>query len=362
MKDFLKNKKYLCALLLLLCVLVTIPAGVTLAKYYAEYEYSFDLNITNAPPVLAKQRTWFDNYKNPSSLTTADITSIKFSGTAPSTYTSSWDASAAQDGSVICYRNGSTLTLVGGKTLGVYANPDSSKAFSTFKIQAFSFDNYDTSLVTNMSNMYLQCSSLTSFDDSKINTSNVTDMSSMFKECTAITSLSLTHFDTQKVRSMTSMFNQCTVMKSVDVSSFDTGNVGTMDYMFRYCYVLTSLSLNHFDVQNVTTMQSMFNTCKKLSTLGLSTWNTASLQNMDSMFYQCQSLTTLDLEHFDTAEVTTINQTFYNCTKLSTLKISTWNTDALPRPFQQRPRGSDLYCPAAAYALTAYGGGTDGKI
>ena len=41
----------------------------------------------------------------------------------------------------------------------------------------------DTSTVTNMSDMFNSCSSLTALDVSKFNTSNVTNMSNMFYSC-----------------------------------------------------------------------------------------------------------------------------------------------------------------------------------
>ena len=44
-------------------------------------------------------------------------------------------------------------------------------------------NNLNTSNVTNMSDMFLDCESLTSIDVSKFNTSNVTDMNGMFYNC-----------------------------------------------------------------------------------------------------------------------------------------------------------------------------------
>ena len=63
----------------------------------------------------------------------------------------------------------------------------------------------DTTSVTNMSNMFLWCSSLSNFDLSAFNTSNVENMQGMFNFC-EITTLDHSNFDTSSVVNMSSMF------------------------------------------------------------------------------------------------------------------------------------------------------------
>ena len=65
--------------------------------------------------------------------------------------------------------------------------------------------------VTNMSNMFRGCSSLSSLPDiSKLNTNNVTNMSYMFSSCSSLSSLP-------------------------DISKWNINNVTNMSYMFSTC-------------------------------------------------------------------------------------------------------------------------------
>ena len=106
---------------------------------------------------------------------------------------------------------------------------------------------------------------ITSFDLTKYDTSNVTNMSQMFQSCNGLTSLDFTNFDTSKVTDMSYMFYYCTNLTSLDVSSFDTSNVTRMDYMFFDCTNLTSLDLSSFNTSKVTDMGGMFSGCNKLT-------------------------------------------------------------------------------------------------
>ena len=58
-----------------------------------------------------------------------------------------------------------------------------------------------------------------------INTANVTDMSDMFAGCSSLTSLDLSNFNTANVTNMYGMFYDCRSMASLDLSHFDMSNV-----------------------------------------------------------------------------------------------------------------------------------------
>ena len=50
--------------------------------------------------------------------------------------------------------------------------------------------------MSNMSNIFIGCSSLTSLNLSNFNRNNVNDMSEMFSHCRSLTSLNLSNFNT----------------------------------------------------------------------------------------------------------------------------------------------------------------------
>ncbi|MBR5697008.1 MAG: BspA family leucine-rich repeat surface protein [Prevotella sp.] len=189
---------------------------------------------------------------------------------------------------------------------------------------------FNTENVTDMRDIFYGCSSLESLDLSSFNTQNVTDMFGMFWGCSSLTTLDLSTFNTENVTDMGYMFSGCSSLESLNVSSFNTANVTNMTDMFTDCSALTTLDLSHFDTGKVTDMSNMFYWCIGLTSLNLSNWNTANVTNMSFMFSTCNQLTTLDLSSFNTANVTNMNSMFSYCKTLTTIYVGDgWNTDAV---------------------------------
>lgn len=101
-------------------------------------------------------------------------------------------------------------------------------------------------------------SKLASLDLSNFDTSKVTDMSDMFSDAENLISLNLSNFDTSNVTNMYRMFNYMPNLTSLNVSSFDTSKVTDMSFMFLGTPKLASLDLSSFDTSNVTNMSNMF--------------------------------------------------------------------------------------------------------
>ena len=101
----------------------------------------------------------------------------------------------------------------------------------------------------------------------------------------------LENFNTSNVETMADMFMDCNSLKSLDLSSFDTRNVSNMGYMFYRCFGLTSLDLSNFDTRNVTNMKSMFYYCENLTTIYASDkFVVKEGTNVSDMFYQCTNI------------------------------------------------------------------------
>ena len=284
-------------------------------------------------PTLAASDTWYKG-----STAKSDITEITLmnSGKPSGTVAESWDASAAQDGSITAYIVGTKLTLVGNGSGKIMANPDSSYAFAVRGLLTVSsFVNVttinglnllDTSKVTNMSHMFAYCPVLTSLDLSNFDTTNVTDMGSMFYSCDALTGLNVSSFNTANVTDMFHMFGACHALTSLNLSNFDTTNVTDMSHMFARSDALTGLYVSSFNTANVTDMTSMFYGCSALTSLDLSDWNTSNVVTMNGMFSGCSALTGLDLSDWNTSNVVTMGNTFAGCSALTSLDLSGWNT------------------------------------
>ena len=188
-------------------------------------------------------------------------------------------------------------------------------------------DGIDTSIVTNMTNMFSGCSSLQTLDMSNFDTSKVTNMVGMFSSCASLQTLYLSGWDTSKVTNMGNMFYNCKSLQSLDVSNFVTNNVTDMTYMFNGCKELQSLDVSNFDTNNVKNMSSMFGFCSSLQSVGdLSNWDTSNVTNMSYMFNR-SSLQSLDLSNFDTNNVTNMNWMFEYCRSLQSLDLSNFVTN-----------------------------------
>ena len=209
----------------------------------------------------------------------------------------------------------------------IYAPIDSSRLFSNSttansltNLTSITFGNFNTSKVTNMSEMFQNCSKLTSLNVSNFDTSNVTDMRYMFYNCSSLTSLKVSNFNTSKVTDMKWMFSYCSSLTSLNVSNFNTSNVTNMSYMFYYCPKLTSLDLSNFYTSKVTSMTQMFYNCSSLTSLNLSNFNTSNVTNMPGMFQNCSKLTSLNLSSFDMSKVTSTTNMLDGCSSLTEIK------------------------------------------
>ena len=159
-----------------------------------------------------------------------------------------------------------------------------------------------------------------------LNTDNVTNMSQMFDNCSALTELDLSKFNSAKVTDMSWMFYNCKSLTNINVSNFNTSKVTSMFGMFRGCSGLSILNLSNFNTDNVEDMADMFSTCTNLTTLDVSSFNTSKVGKMSGMFYLCSSLQNLNLSHFNTANVTDMTGMFSYCSSLTCLNVCNFNT------------------------------------
>ena len=242
------------------------------------------------------------------------ITSIttKKDNIVPETAVESWDISEAGDGSVMAYVEndgtgaGTYKLTIGGKG-GIIANESMIGYFDAFyKMTAIDLSALDTSEVTDMRNMFSDCSSLTSLDVSNFDTSQVTDMSGMFSGefggLMNIEEINISNFDTSKVTNMSGMFNNCRSLTSLDLSNFDTSKVTDMSSIFFRCSSLTSLDVSNFDTSKVTDMSFMFSGCSSLTSLDLSKFDTSKVTNMRQMLCGCPAWDTVDQKKFSAGE------------------------------------------------------------
>ena len=253
--------------------------GHTITAVYTNLEYT-DIN---------NKRKW---YEHSSSITTVQFES-SFSAVRPYDL-SSW------------FRDMTNLTTVNG------------------------IENLNTSMCTDMAQMFEGCESLTSLDVSGFNTSNVTSMHQMFLDCKKLTSLDVSGWNTSKLTTMHNLFGNCKKLTSLDVSRWDTGNVTRMSSVFWGCESLTTPpDVSRWNTSKVTDMYGLFGGCRGLTTPpDVSRWNTGKVTNMQAMFFSCRGLTTPpDVSGWDTGKVIRMDQMFASCDNLITPPdVSGWDT------------------------------------
>lgn len=317
-----------------------------------------------ATPTLAANCTWFT--QGGTTVKRASITKITIvdSYTPTGSEKSSWDASAAKNGSVMAYVNGSELTIAGNGSGNVYANPDSSYVFSSsgsdsfVNVTAINGGNiFDTSKATTFERMFNLCKKLESVDVSTWETQSVSSLKATFSQCFALNSIAVDNWDTTNVLDMTATFQLATGLTELDLSkwnvskvtsmlnmfygneasgdmslisvgdigNWDVRNVKDMRWMFQRCSKLEELNVDNWDTSSCVNMTGMFRNCDKLEKLNVGNWDTSSCVNMSSMFYRCSNLSNLNVSNWDTSSCENMYYMFYGCTSLEVLDVSNWD-------------------------------------
>ena len=174
--------------------------------------------------------------------------------------------------------------------------------YQCYELKTLEFSaKFDCQNVTTMANMFCHCDYLTTIQCSGVD-ANVIDFKTstslqttyrMFFNCEALPTLKFSaNFETSGVTIMREMFIQCHKLTTLDVTNFNTENVTSMSEMFYFCNKLTKLDLSSFNTKKVTTMFYMFGNCKELTTIYVGGgWSIDSVTRSDSMFYSCSALT-----------------------------------------------------------------------
>ena len=246
---------------------------------------------------------------------------------------------------------------------------------------------------TDLSNMFKECRNLTTINNiEQWDTSNVTNMGDMFCFCNSLTELNLSNFNTSKVENMWGMFWDCSSLEVLDLRNFDTSSVTSIGDMFG-CPNLHTLRLDNCSNDTIRTLvtsqgfptnvieggkRSIY--CKAENTAGLyaiencifidcitgeeivleqppgepgepgepsekpappyekgqfanntditvaNTLVTKEHDSLNAMFGGCTNLAVVDTSDWDTSNVYDMNSMFYNCENLPYLDLSSFNT------------------------------------
>lgn len=203
----------------------------------------------------------------------------------------------------------------------------------------------DSTNVTNMSKLFLGCSSLQ--EVCLFDTSLVTDTSYMFGLCESLRSIAT--YNTANVTNMSYMFcsagHPSTSQGLMVIPELNTTKVTDMSYMFSgtrasvypdmYTPALTNprfmfysnftvINAPALNMSNVTNATCMFDEAQKLKTVPL--YDLSNLTNMYRMFANCMALESIP--SFNITKVTNMFQTFGSCYNCSSGQYDIYHTAA----------------------------------
>ena len=229
-----------------------------------------------------------------------------------------------------------------GKTINIGDSGMLKQFFKGFsRMVAADVTGLNTSKCANMSQMFMDCSSLQQIEFSNLwDVSYCENMSSMFENCTSLTMVDLTGCFTTNERSrgqdvdMSRMFFNCAKLQTMAFpDTYDCYYVANMSYMFYGCVALQSFNFpSSYTADSLQNISYMFYDCHNLAevTMGgpTSQYNTVYLNNMTYMFANCYILAEANMRAFDVSAVTDMQYMFSNCYAISNIDLSSWTLDA----------------------------------
>ena len=175
-------------------------------------------------------------------------------------------------------------------------------------------EEWDTSNVENMAYMFAYMDynvlgqySMTEFNSNlnNWNVSKVKDMSDMFHNCEAFNK-PLDKWDVSNVKDMSNMFNVALKFNQ-NINNWNVSNVEDLSKTFRYCKAFDQ-PLNDWDVSNVKNMQHIFEDCE-IFNQPLDKWDTSNVESMEFAFRACGKFNQ-PLNSWNMSKVTNIEHMF----------------------------------------------------
>lgn len=150
--------------------------------------------------------------------------------------------------------------------------------------------------------------------------SGVTDISNMFRDCTSLTG-GVSNWNTENIVFMLNVFMGATSFNG-DIGNWNTSNVENMSSMFAQCTVFNQ-DIGNWNTSNVKFFNSMFIDARDFNQ-NIGSWNTSSAIDMNGMFFQAFDFNQ-DISDWNTSNVTNMRVMFYRALAFDQ-NISSWNT------------------------------------
>ena len=238
---------------------------------------------------------------------------------------------------------------------------------------------FDTSSVTDISNMFSNCYKLNNLDLSLFNIKNVKNMNHLFDYCYNLKNLKLFYFNNNKIKDIIDIYNKLKIVPNniknnkyyekypneidilIKINKDDINKkIYFLDDFYDHLWnkprnvCFTELNnknavlyindikkeyKNYFIPEkegdyniklkfniNLTNCNYMFAYCKNIVYINFICFNTSYIKHMNNMFFECNNLNNLDLSSFDTKNITNMSYMFSGCNNLNNLNLSSFDT------------------------------------
>jgi len=184
-------------------------------------------------------------------------------------------------------------------------------------------DTWDLSTITNIGNMFEECTNLVSLDLSTWDVSNVSKIADFCYHCDSLKTVILDNWDLASFAPYAFSNLLCTTPSLEYVSMKNWKIPSTFNYFlgsnFAFSEVET-IDVSNWDLSRTTVLEGTLNGRTSLKNIiGLDSWDTSHITSMNSLFYGDSNLETLDLSSFNMDNVTDTRGMFTNCSSLSTV-------------------------------------------
>lgn len=179
---------------------------------------------------------------------------------------------------------------------------------------------WDTSKIISFDKMFSNCKSLAFLDVNNWDMISGYSLSGMFS-CSGITDIDLSKWDTSNISNQSNLFYNCTKLKQIDLHTWNTQNVYNVSWMFSGTPKLTNLKgVENWNVENVKYIEYWFHDCG-LYEIKLPDLKKNDINSLQHMFSWANNITEIDLTKIDMSKVTDLNETFAHCKKMKTIYV-----------------------------------------
>ncbi|MEI0670359.1 BspA family leucine-rich repeat surface protein, partial [Brachyspira pulli] len=200
---------------------------------------------------------------------------------------------------------------------------DMSELFQNSKRVNFEgLETWNTSNVVNMSSMFELAENF-NYNINSWDVSKVENMSKMFWECKKFNQ-PLNKWNISNVNNVQSMFGNCSIFNQ-NIENWNTSNIKIFSFMFYNCLNFNQ-PLGKWDTSNVINTAGMFMNCRNFNQ-NINNWNVSKLEYANSMFYNCLNFNQ-PLGKWDTSNVISTAGMFMNCRNFNQ-NINNWNVSKL---------------------------------